>query len=330
MTRKVSIIAICLAALMLMGMSLTAYAEDEALWPKKWYPSKWGADDERGSFNTITPGVVKGAAGLVTKGKIYRLGMPYKAGMPLFGKRSFSLTIPGLPSGGPVGDNKVVWNDEVIFGEMGQIGTQFDALGHIGIRGDDGVDRWYNGRALGQGPNTYGLTENGVEKLGPCITRGVLLDIAALKGVQSMKKGEVITVADIEAAIKKAGIAPIKDGDAVLFNTGWGLNWDKPDIFNAGCPGIGVEAAHYLIKKNVSLVCADTWPIEAIPGDRKGLAFHVHQIMQAVNGIMFIENLNTKVMSQMAKDGVYEFMFVFVPVPFVGATGSPGDVIAIR
>ena len=91
-----------------------------------------------------------------------------------------------------------------------------------------------------------------------------------------------------------------------------------------------MDAARYLIKKNVSLVCADTWPIEAIPGDRKDHAFHVHQLMQTINGIMFIENLNTKVMSQMAKEGVYEFMFVYVPVPFVGATGSPGDVIAIR
>ena len=208
MIRRESIVAVLLVALMLIGLSASAMAADDALWADKWYPSKWGAEDEKGSFNTITPAVVKGAAGLVTKGKIYRLGMPYVAGMPLFGKRSYSLTIPGLPAGGPLGKNNVVWNDEVIFGELGQVGTQFDGLGHIGIKGDDGVSRWYNGRALANAANVYGLTQNGVEKLGPCITRGVLIDMAGLKGVKSMEKGQVITSQDIEAAVKKAGIAP--------------------------------------------------------------------------------------------------------------------------
>jgi kynurenine formamidase len=324
------------SALALMFVAVVSFAwvggagAEDALWTDQWWPSKWGAEDERGSFNTLTPDIVAAAAQLVKSGKVYRLGMPYSADMPLFGKRTFSLTIPGLPVGGPFGQNQVIWNDEVIFGELGQVGTQFDGLGHIGIRGENGTDRWYNGRELANGENSYGLVKNGVEKLGPCITRGVLIDLVGLKGVESMEKGEIITVADIESAIAKAGIKPIGTGDAVLVNTGWGKYWGKPEIFNAGCPGIGVEAAHYLIDRNVSLVCADTWPIEAIPGDLPDHVFHVHQLMQTVNGVMFIENLNTDVMSRMAKEGVYEFMFVFVPVPFVGATGSPGDVVAVR
>lgn len=319
-----------LTCLVMMAMVFPWQAgAEESLWNDRWWPSKWGAEDQKGSFNTLTPEVVTGAARLVKNGKIYRLGMPYKADMPLFGKRSFSLTIPGLPVGGPLGTNQVVWNDEVIFGELGQIGTQFDGLGHIGIRDENGVDRWYNGRELANGENSYGLTKNGVEKLGPCITRGILIDMVGLKG-RSMEKGEIITSKDLESAVEKTGIAPIGPGDAVLINTGWGRHWGNPEIFNSGCPGIGVDAARYLLKRNVSLVCADTWPIEAIPGDMPDHVFHVHQLMQTVNGVMFLENLSTDAMSTMAAENAYEFMFVFVPVPFVGATGSPGDVIAIR
>ena len=76
------------------------------------------------------------------------LGRPFEMTMPKFGSRTYSLLIPGLPVGGPVGNNNIVWNDEYIVGELGQVGTQFDGPGHVGIRGKDGVDRWYNGREL--------------------------------------------------------------------------------------------------------------------------------------------------------------------------------------
>lgn len=297
----------------------------EDLWPEKWWPSKWGADDRKGAFNTITPEKVKAALKLAENGKIYRLGMPYESKMPLFGNRTFSLTIPGLPAGGPLGKNKVVWNDEFIVGELGQVGTQFDGPGHIGIVGDDEVARWYNGHALAHMNCTYGLEKNGVEHVGPAVTRGVLIDMVALKG-RPMDKGEVITPEDIEAAVKAAGIAPIGEGDVVVLNTGWLRYWNDPATFNSGCPGIGVAAARYLIKKNIAMVAADTWPVEAIPGEDPDKPFIVHQLMQPVHGIWFLENVNP---TALAKDKIYEFAFIFTPLPLKGATGSPGDPIAI-
>ena len=307
-----------------------APAFGEVPWPDKWWPSKWGPEDERGSFNTITPDKIVSSLKVVKTGRTYRLGRPYGMGMPKFGNRTYSLIIPGLPVGGPLGDNNIVWNDEFIVGELGQVGTQFDGPGHVGIRGPDGVDRWYNGRALASSDNTYGLKMNGVEKLGPCITRGLLIDVAGLKGVESMEQGEVITPADIEACIAKAGISPIGEGDAVIFHTGWGTHYDDPATYNAGCPGIGMESANYLIERNVSLLGADTWPVDAIPGEDPDGAFLIHNYMETVNGIWYLENLDNEPMAQMAKDGVYEFLFIFVPVPFAGATGSPGDAIAIE
>ncbi len=321
-------LAICLAAVFALAI-FTAPALGKQYWPDKWWPSKWGAGDEKGSFNTLTPAKVKSAMKVVKTGKMYRLGMPYEKGMPLFGSRTYALHIPGLPVGGPLGNNNIVWNDEFIVGELGQIGTQFDGPGHVGIRGRDGVDRWYNGAELGTMANVYGLQKNGVEKVGPCITRGVLIDVAGLKG-RTLKKGEVIYVKDVEACIKKAGIAPVGEGDAVIFHTGWGQYWNDPATFNAGCPGIGIEVAKYMVNKNVALLAADTWPVDVIPGEDPNGAFDVHNYSQTVNGLWYLENLSHETMVQMAKEGTYEFLFVFVPVPFVGGTGSPGDAIAIK
>jgi kynurenine formamidase len=88
--------------------------------------------------------------------------------------------------------------------------------------------------------------------------------------------------------------------------------------------------AQYLIKKDVGMTGLDAWPLEHIPSaDPKG-AFYIHNLMETVNGIWNIENLNSDVMGQMAKDGVYEFLFIYIPVPLAGATGSPGEPIAIR
>jgi len=325
--KKLTCVAICLVAAFL--LSITAPAMAERYWPKKWWPSKWGAADERGSFNTLTPKRVLSALKIPRTGKVYRLGRPYSNTMPKFGMRTYSLHIPGLPVGGPLGDNKIIWNDEFIVCEVGQVGTQFDGPGHVGIQGDDGVNRWYNGVELCTSENTYGLKKLGVEKLGPCITRGVLINMVDRKG-RPMEKGEVITVTDVEACIKKAGVSPIGEGDCVVFNTGWGRHWEDPATFNAGCPGQGIEVARYMAERNVSMLSADTWPIDVIPGESETGAFDIHNFMQTVNGIWYLENINNAVMDQMAEDGTYEFLWIFVPVPFEGATGSPGDGIAIQ
>ena len=101
---------------------------------EKFWPSEFGADDQRGAANRITPAKVVSAARLVHTGQIYQLGRLYEHGMPIPGKRHFSLTIPGLPTATPTGSNKVVSNDELVSGEIGQVGTQFDGLGHVGAR----------------------------------------------------------------------------------------------------------------------------------------------------------------------------------------------------
>src|SRR5690606_17940549 len=157
------------------------------------------------------------------EGRIYELGREYEPSMPLFGNRHFSLTIPGLPTVETGGENGVVFNDELVSGELGQIGTQFDGLGHVGTA-MDGDYVFYNGFRLSEFGTSYGLNRLGIEKVGALFTRGVLVDVARYKGVERLDSSYVITIEDIEATLDMEGVE-IGEGDAVFFHTGWGQLW---------------------------------------------------------------------------------------------------------
>src|SRR5262249_46105123 len=122
----------------------------------RWWPSEWGPNDERGAANRMTPARTVTAARLIRTGKVYSLGRVYEHGMPLPGRRHFSLTIPGRPTGGPDGKNRVVYNEEMVSGELGQVGTQLDGLGHIGVRMFRD-DYFYNGFKLSKFGAAHGL-----------------------------------------------------------------------------------------------------------------------------------------------------------------------------
>ena len=286
----------------------------------KWYPSRWGADDQRGAANRITPAKVLEARNLITRGQTYQLGHVYESAMPLFGTRHYSLRIPKVF--GPNGTNQMYYHDEIISGELGQIGTQFDGLGHAGIG-----DLFYNGNKGSEFAKAEGLTKLGIENVGALVTRGVLIDVAAYKGQAMLAGGYEITRADVEGALKRQNIA-IRSGDVVIFHTGWGSQWIKDNAkFTANAPGIGLEAAQYLVEREIVVAGADTWSVEVVPNPNAALAFPVHQVFIAKNGIYIFENLVTE---ELARDSVYEFAFIFAPLRLKGATGSPGNPLAIR
>jgi kynurenine formamidase len=285
-----------------------------------WYPSRFGAADQRGAANRITPAKVLEAKNLITTGTVYQLGRVYEAGMPIFGTRHFALKIP--QTFGPLGKNETMYHDEIVTAEIGQVGTQFDGLGHIGIGG-----LFYNGNDRADFAKADGLTKLGVEHVGALATRGVLLDVAAAKGVAQLAAGYEITLADIRAALARQK-TEIRAGDVVLVHTGWGSLWLADNAkFNSGAPGIGLEAARYLVEREVVMVGSDTWATEVIPNPDPALQFPVHQLLIPRNGIYIFENLATE---DLARDGVYEFAFFFAPLKLKGATGSPGNPIAIR
>jgi len=268
---------------------------------------------------------------LITAGKVYRLGRVYEPGMPMRGLRNYKLVIPSFPTAGPFAKNRLIFNEEFVTGEIGQVGTQFDGLGHIGVLvgadGDLNGMRFYNGFTGADLVSASGLKKLGVEKVKPFFTRGILLDMAGYKG-RMLNHGEEITVADVRATMAKQGIADIRPGDVVLFHTGWGSLWMKDNAkFDAGEPGIGLEVARWLADRQIVCVGSDTWATEVQPNPDPNLRGPVHQELLTRNGIFNHENLD---LSELARDRVWEFAYVFVPVPLKGATGSPGSPIAIR
>ncbi len=292
---------------------------------ERFWPSEFGAEDQRGAANRITPPRVAAAAKLVKNGQIFQLGRLYEQDMPMPGKRHFSLTIPGLPTGSPGGSNQIVHNDELVSGEIGQVGTQFDGLGHIGIR-LGGEDYFYNGNKLSDFGDTYGLKKLGVENAGVFFTRGILLDVCGLRGNDRLPPGYVITPDEIASCLAKAKLE-IQEGDVVLIRTGHGKLWMQDNVaYGAGEPGLGLAAAKYLTDRKVVLIGADTWAIEAMPHEDPDTLFPVHQWNLTKNGVYHLENLD---LEALAAAQAYEFCFVFSPLRLKGATGSPGNPIAI-
>lgn len=313
------------ALVLTVGIGLSAPVTAQEV-PDTWLPSEWGPEDQRGAANLLGPAKVLEAAALIGEGRVYSLGRVYEPGMPLFGDRHYSLTIPGAPTGGPLGESGILYNDEMFSGEIGQIGTQFDGLGHIGQR-VDGEDRYFNGVRGSELYGTYGLARLGIENVGPIVTRGVLIDVARYRGVARMEAGEIVSVADLEGALSAQGVE-VRPGDAVFIRTGHGALWMTDNAaYNAGEPGVGLEAARWLIDRRIVLKGADTTSGEALPGEDPGRPYEVHRLMIMRHGIYNLENLN---LDELAADGVWEFAFVFSPVPLKGATGSPGNPIAIR
>jgi kynurenine formamidase len=269
---------------------------------------------------------------LIKDGKVHRIGRVYESAMPKFGERAFTLRIPGTPTGGPFGTNRLIYHDEFLATEVGQTGTQFDGLAHIGIQmgkdGDMTEMRYYNGVTELEMATAYGMKKLGIEHVKPFFTRGHLFDLKAHKGA-AMEAGQEITVADLRACLQKQNMqeADIKEGDAVFFNTGWGELWMKNnDKFNSGEPGIGLEVAKWCVDKGIALTGADQWATEVVPNPNKDLAFVVHGELICKNGIFNHENLD---FTSLLADRKYQFAYIFSPAPIKGATGSNGGPIAV-
>jgi kynurenine formamidase len=303
-----------------------AHAQPGNPFGRSWWPSPWGAADEAGASNRMTPTKVLEATRLIKSGRVFALGRVVEPGIPLFGARHVSLTIPGGPTGGPFGEGRLMYNDEMFSGEIGQVATQFDGLGHIGtLIGNETV--YYNGFKQSEVGGAYGLQKLGIHNCKPFFTRGVLVDVLGAKGGDRLPIGYAITPADIEAALQRQGVKEPGEGDVVLFRTGHGKLWMKDNAeYNKGCPGIGVTAAKWLIEKKICMVAGDTWPVEAVPGENKDRPFECHQWLITMNGIYIHENLD---LEALAGARVYEFAYVFSPVRLKGGTGSPGNPIAV-
>ena len=209
---------------------ITATQQETPIGPK-WWPSKWGADDERGAANLMSPVKVLEATQLIKKGEVYQLGRVYERDMPTFPHRTFRLTIPAFR--GVRGENRQFGRDEFFVGEIGQMGTQMDGLGHVGVGLPEG-NTFYNGLKSEDIEEPYGLTKLGIENAGAFFTRGVLIDVVAYRKVDRLAVGYEITLADLRGALERQRLT-IRRGDVVLIRTGHSKLWiTDNETYNSG------------------------------------------------------------------------------------------------
>lgn len=292
---------------------------------EEWWPHPiWGAGDEAGASNWITPDKILSSLKLVKQGKVYELGHVYEMGMPVPVNRPYEMKLIG--PFGPFGTNRQVVHSETLFTEIGQVGTQFDGLGHVGkvVTSADGSEKlvFYNGFTEEEIYSENGLRRLGIEKIKPIITRGILIDIAKYKSDEIMQGVYEVTLRDVHGALKAQGMnTDLEDGDAVIFR--FGAKWDETQY--APGPGVGLEVVQWLIEENISLIGSDKAG-EFIPEAGAEEVYPMHQELMMKNGIFNLESMN---LGSISDDKVYEFLFIFTPVRFKGATGSPGRPIAI-
>ena len=317
--------------------SFASLSDPDDMTGEKWWPSEWGPDDQLGALNRLTPAKVLAAASLIKEGKIYDMGRVFEEDMPLFDltpqQRKYTLTVPGATSWGPLGENRLAWNEDYIAGHITQDGTQFDALSHMatvtGKPGDLNEVRYYNGYHHAEIGTGRGFSKLGVEHVIPIFTRGILVDIARYKG-RMLECTEEVTLSDLRAALKEQGMDEdvIQPGDALFYYTGWGTLWKTDNTrFNQCVPGLTDKAGDWVVAKQVLLVGTDNWAVETIPAPDPAQFAPNHQKFLVENGIYIMENID---FSALLQARVYEFAFVFGAIPFKGATGSPARPFAIR
>lgn len=307
---------------------------------------RWGEDDQLGTVNLITEEKVREAAALARTGKIVSLTMPYDLRGPQNGYLGRSNPILYQLSSGPGylageqtdretaslaelsaadGRPSAGYYDDVLVMPT-QSGTQWDALCHFFWRG-----RMYNDRPAAEA-GTGGARSNGVQHYaGRIVTRGVFVDLAEHRGVDTLEPGYAITVEDLEDFLAAKGLE-VRPGDALIVRTGFlGArrgNWD--DYAGGASPGLSLHTAPWLREKDVAAIATDTWGVEVLPNEIDCWQ-PLHVVSLVHTGLALGEMFDLDALSADCEaDGVYEFLFSASPLPLTGASGSPVAALAIK
>jgi kynurenine formamidase len=282
-------------------------------------PSKWGAGDERGSFNWMKPDTVLRATRLIRTGEVFELAQvlsPDPNEMFTNTGRGLNVVVKNTQ---PIPDTRA-GNEELVVTELGQIGTQFDGFAHQ-MWGDN----FYNCFKLADIASRTGFKKLGLENIGTLMTRGVLIDVAGLKGVETLPDTYAITPEDLQQALAREKLT-LQPGDAILIYTGWGrLLGEDNARYGRTSPGVTVAAGEWLAQQDPMLIGADNCCIEARASTQS--LNEIHAILLIQYGIHLVENMK---LAALAEASAYEFAFIVQPLKLKGGTGSTVVPVAIR
>ncbi len=282
---------------------------------------RWGKEDQLGAANLITPERMVQAARLVKRGKLYSLSSPIREDkVPRMDIRPGNQHFVRIFGGPQQQSYAEVADDTLLIGCHGT-STHIDALCHYWTEGT-----MYNGFPAKKYVEGFGATKLGITNVKGIFSRGVLLDLAGMKGKPYLEGAYAITPQDLEDCCMRQGTR-IEPGDAVLFRTGWNTVYYSQgfDVYNHSQPGLEIEAGLWLAKKDVSVVGADNSAI-GVRDKTRPPRRNVHDVFLQDAGIYLIEMMD---LEQLAADKVYEFLFVASPLQVTGGTGSSLNPLAI-
>jgi kynurenine formamidase len=200
-------------------------------------------------------------------------------------------------------------------------GTHIDALCH-----QSDALTLCGGVPVAEVQSSRGFARHGVEEIEPIVAPGVLLDVAAKDGVESLDPGRVVTSGDFAECCEAQGVG-VEAGDVALVRLGNAAFWNDEERYLAG-PGMDASAARWMADKNVLAVGADNmaWDAPGLKDPELGCLMAGHLILLARRGIYIIENL---ALDELGASGHHRFELVCTPLKLVGATGSPVRPLAV-
>ena len=274
---------------------------------------RWGPDDQLGMLNILNAESVLKAVRLVKKGIVYNLAVPLEKDGPQVPRFHKTWKVTYF-SDGPHPDGSGVTDDVLTM--MSHSGTHVDALGHYMREG-----KLWNGGSASE-VSASGLGWAAIDNVSAIVGRGVMLDIAASKGVEHLGLGEVITADDMAACAEAQGVE-ILPGDTLLLHTGWYRVFKRDrSLWEQGEPGPDQSCGPWLKEKNIVAIGADNVGVESNPRGAPPL----HAVGLRDLGIYFLENID---LDALVRDKVYEFLFVGAPLRLTGATGGPMTPLAM-
>jgi len=271
------------------------------------------------------PQDVLAALALVREGRMYNLdcgrfnAMPIFPGHPPFQVLSYR-TPRGIENQGDqtwLGENEVHfhWQSEMILGTV-HSGTHIDALAHITCGTDD---HWFGGARADRDGGDFGPLRGDATELPPLIARGVLIDVVGARGIDALPAHEAIGPEELQSALERQGVE-LRKGDVPLIRTGYLSGWPDKDFIAAHeQAGIDRDAAVWLAEQGVVAVAGDTEAVEVLPSTVAGNPHPVHIALLNERGIYIVEMVNCE---DLARERVYEFCFICLPLAIKGATGS--------
>ncbi|MEU4160851.1 cyclase family protein [Actinoplanes sp. NPDC026670] len=292
---------------------------------------RWGADDEIGTLNLITNAKRVAAAQLVRTGKRFDLGMPFgKQGpaVPSSFRSNPQHVMTVLPSDTAGAPDGMIGSDDMVVMSL-QAATQWDGLAHMGYGG-----LFYNNVPADAVNNFTGAAKNSFDKAaGHLITRGVLLDIAALKGVDRLPDSYEITAADLLAAEDRQSVR-VESGDALCVRTGWHrwyLDGDRDHYMAEAEAGLGLDTLRWLRERDVAAVALDNWAVEVYPSPISGAYAPFHQVAIRDLGLTLGEMFDFEdLAADCAQDNIWEFCLCAPGLKVTGSVGTPITPIALK